>query len=153
MKIKPIHFELKSEFEKKAILNAYEAFLKNCNFDIQIIIQSSQENLSEQILQLEKQKKKEISSHKFFMVNIFDQYIEFIQEKNKEKLSSSKTFYLMIQSHKTIENKQENGILELNEKYLKIKDAFIHCGNDVQEIKDKEEIKNIMDSFFYKKER
>ena len=38
IKVQPINYELKSEFEKKTILNSYKTFLKNCNFDIQIII-------------------------------------------------------------------------------------------------------------------
>mgnify|MGYP003319987460 CR=1 FL=1 len=38
LKINPINYELKSDFEKKVILNSYKAFLKNTNFDIQIIV-------------------------------------------------------------------------------------------------------------------
>ena len=40
MKVKPINYNLKSNFEKEAILNSYKIFLKTCNFDIQIIIQT-----------------------------------------------------------------------------------------------------------------
>ena len=81
------------------------------------------------------------------MVNIFDSYIKFIKDKNKEKLSSSKEFYIVINSKKYPENQEENILLDLKEKYFKIKDSLARCGNSVFEIKDKKEIKNIISSF------
>ena len=49
VKIIPINFELKSNLEKEAILNSYKIFLKTCNFDIQILIQSNKKDLSNHI--------------------------------------------------------------------------------------------------------
>ena len=49
IKIIPINFNLKSNLEKEAILNSYKIFLKTCNFDIQILIQSNKEDLSKHI--------------------------------------------------------------------------------------------------------
>jgi len=148
LKIYPINYELKSDFEKKAILNSYKAFLKNINFDIQIIVKSNIEDISENIKKIEKQKEKEISLNNNFMVNIFDSYINFIKNKNKEKLSSSKKFYIIINSKKFPENQEENILLDLKEKYFKIKDSLSRCGNGVIQIKDKEELNNIIKSFF-----
>lgn len=54
--MEPINYELKSDFEKNAILNSYKAFLKNCNFDVQLIIKSNKEDISENLIQLEQQK-------------------------------------------------------------------------------------------------
>ena len=122
--------------------------MKNCNFDIQIIIKSKQEDISKNIKEIEKKKQREKSLNNNFMVNIFDSYINFIQDKNKEKLSSSKEFYIIIGSEKIPENQEEKIFLELKEKYFKIKDSLIRCGNSVCEIKEKEEIKNIINSFF-----
>lgn len=82
------------------------------------------------------------------MVNIFDSYIKFIKNKNKEKLSSSKKFYIIINSKKIPENNEENIIIDLKEKYFKIKDSLSRCGNSVIEIKDKKETQNIINSFF-----
>ena len=82
------------------------------------------------------------------MVNIFDSYIKFIINKNKEKLSSSKNFYIVINSKKIPENNKENIITDLKEKYFKIKNSLARCGNSVIEIKNQEEIKNIIKSFF-----
>ena len=83
------------------------------------------------------------------MVNIFDSYINFIKNKNKEKLSSLKNFYIIINSKKFPENQEENILLDLNEKYYKIKDSITRCGNSVEEIESKEELKNIIKLFFY----
>lgn len=43
LKISPINFNLKSNLEKESILNSYKIFLKTCNFDIQILIQSNKD--------------------------------------------------------------------------------------------------------------
>lgn len=48
IEIIPINFNLKSELEKEAILNSYKIFLKTCNFDLQILIQSNKEYIFSQ---------------------------------------------------------------------------------------------------------
>ena len=62
LKIIPINFELKSNLEKEAILNSYKIFLKTCNFDIQILIQSNKKDLSNHISKI-KEKNKEEKKH------------------------------------------------------------------------------------------
>ena len=52
IKVFPINYELKSDLEKEAILNSYKLFLKVCDFDIQILIQSRKENLDSHIFQI-----------------------------------------------------------------------------------------------------
>ena len=54
LKVTPINYNLKSDLEKSAILNSYKTFLKTCNFDIQILIQSNKENLNNHIIIIEK---------------------------------------------------------------------------------------------------
>ena len=56
LKIIPINYNLKSDLEKKTILNSYKIFLKTCNFNIQILIQSNKEDLSQHILKIQKKK-------------------------------------------------------------------------------------------------
>lgn len=46
IKINPINFNLKSDLEKEAILNSYKIFLKTCDFNFQILIQSNKVDLS-----------------------------------------------------------------------------------------------------------
>ena len=53
IKIIPINYNLKSDLEKKAILNSYKIFLKTCNFNIQILIQSKKEDLENHILKIQ----------------------------------------------------------------------------------------------------
>ena len=59
LKILPINFNLKSELEKESILNSYKIFLKTCNFNFQILIQSNKENLEKNISDINSQKNKE----------------------------------------------------------------------------------------------
>lgn len=147
IKIIPINYSLKSELEKKSILNSYKVFLKTCNFNIQIIIQSNKEDLSKHIKNINNQIKKEKQKNNN-IVNYSKKYIDFINKKNKEKNSSSKNFYILIDSQNNLENKENLIIQDLNDKYLKIKDNLIRCGNKVEEIKQKEELIKIYFSFF-----
>ena len=147
IKIIPINYSLKSELEKKSILNSYKVFLKTCNFNIQIIIQSNKEDLSKHIKNINNQIKKEKQKNNN-IVNYSEKYIDFINKKNKEKNSSSKNFYILIDSQNNLENKENLIIQDLNDKYLKIKDNLIRCGNKVEEIKQKEELIKIYFSFF-----
>ena len=147
IKIIPINYSLKSELEKKSILNSYKVFLKTFFFIINIIIDINIEDLSIDInyiynlIILEKKKNNNI-------VNYSKKYIDFINKKNKEKNSSSKNFYILIDSQNNLENKENLIIQDLNDKYLKIKDNLIRCGNKVEEIKQKEELIKIYFSFF-----
>ena len=142
LKVNPINFNLKTQIEKESILNSYKIFLKTCNFDIQILIQSKKEDLTNHIEKIKLNSKNENNK---FINNYLNDYINYIKEKNNLNKSASKNFYLIIKN-KT-ENNEENIIQELNEKYFKIKDCLIRCGNVVQEC-NKEEIKNILFSFF-----
>lgn len=67
IEIVPINFNLKSELEKEAILNSYKIFLKTCNFDIQILIQSNKEDLSKHISKINSQKNIEKENIKKFL--------------------------------------------------------------------------------------
>ena len=170
IKIIPINFNLKSQLEKEAILNSYKLFLKTCNFDIQILIQSNKEDLSKHISCV-----KNSNQNKDKNIQIIaNEYINYLNQLNYNKKSSTKNYYLIIKNKKIIEknkisnlNKKnknneinnlekitnyENIILdELNEKYLKIKDTLSRCGNTIIDINNKKEIKNILFSFFYPK--
>lgn len=152
IKIHPINYHLKSELEKEAILSAYRLFLKTCNFDLQIVIQSKKENLLGHITNIEKKiqlEKNEIIKH------MAEEYIEFIQKMNSERNSLSKTFFIIVKEPSNVNQDKEiaeNSIKNnLKEKYLKIKECLARCGNYVEEIITKEEVKNIMNSFFYVK--
>ena len=143
IKIYPINFNLKSNLEKEAILNSYKIFLKTCNFDIQILIQSCKENLTKNIQIIKENLKQE---NKKYLNEIAENYFEFIQNFNSIKNSSSKNFYIIISEEE--KNQNENNIFQsLNEKYFKIKECLFRCGNIVQDINSKKEIKELFNLF------
>ena len=145
LKIIPINFNLKSNLEKEAILSSYKIFLKTCNFDIQILIQSNKENLQNNISNIKNNLEKE---NKKYLNNIAEDYINFINKINSLKTSSTKDFYIIISSPKNIENNEEIIFDELNEKFLKIKECLSRCGNNVINLNNKKEIQEVIFSFF-----
>ena len=147
IKIYPINYNLKSELEKNSILNSYKAFLKTCNFDFQIIIQSNKEDLSKHINKIKKQNEIESGLNNYNIVNLSQNYINFINKKNKQKNSSSKNFYILIKAQNILENSEIVIIQDLKDKFLKIKDCLSRCGNLVEEIKNKKEVEEIFFSF------
>lgn len=148
LKVIPINYNLKSNLEKQAILNAYKIFLKTCNFDIQILIQSSKENLEKNILNIQENVQKKENK---YLEKIAKNYIEYINEINSNKKSSSKNFYIIIS--KEISKEQEyNESFEiikndLKERFFKIKECLSRCGNSVFEITKKEQILKVLNSF------
>lgn len=151
IKIMPINFNLKTDFEKQQILNSYKVFLKTCNFDIQILIQSKKEDLSQNIKEIQGTLKKENKNIK----KIGEDYINYIKKVNRENESSSKNFFILIKKSNAnlkIENKEEIIFQELNENYFKIKDSLARCGNNVININNKIEVEEILKSFLNKRE-
>lgn len=148
LKVSPINYNLKSDLEKQAILNSYKVFLKTCNFDIQILIQSSKENLEKNISNIQKNVKKK---ENLYLAKLAEDYIEYINQINISKKSSSKNFYLIV-SKENIKEQEYNESFEiikndLKEKYFKIKECLSRCGNSVFEINSKEEARKVINSF------
>ena len=146
VEIKPINYNLKSDLEKEAILNSYKTFLKTCNFDIQIIVQSNKEDLSKNISKIHES----LKSEKENILEISNNYIEYIKKLNQKKESSKKRFFILLKNSnkKNQINYNENNIInDLNEKFFKIKECLIRCGNDVINIDNKEETIIILESF------
>ena len=150
IKVIPINFNLKSNLEKEAILNSYKLFLKTCNFDIQILIQSKKEDLSKNISKIKENIKKENDEK---ISEISENYINFIKDLNKTRKSSSKNFFILIKySPKNSDNIDIEIInQELNEKVYKIKECLARCGNYIIPINNIEEIKKIYISYFNKR--
>ena len=148
LKIIPINYNLKSDLEKQAILNSYKIFLKTCNFDIQILIQSSKENLEKNILNIQKNIQKKENK---YLKKLSEDYIEYINKINSNKKSSSKNFYIVISKKISKENNYNESFEiiknDLKEKYFKIKECLSRCGNQVFEINSKEEVLKILNSF------
>ena len=139
--------------EKEAILNSYKLFLKTCDFNIQILIQSKKENLSKHFSNLKELSQKEENKK---VKEITEKYIEFIKNKNEENKSSSKNFYIVVSYNfeNQIKEQEEQAFAEniainyLNECYFKIKDSLSRCGNIVYNVSSKKECEAILLSFF-----
>ena len=149
IKVSPINFNLKSNLEKESILNSYKIFLKTCKFNIQILIQSNKEDLTSHISNIENTNKKENEKIKIIKNN----YINYIQEINKKRKSSSKNFYIILKEFpenkkEKINEENEKFIFDkLNENYFKIKECLSRCGNFVFDISKKQETEKILYSF------
>ena len=132
LKVEPINFFLRSEMEKEVILNSYKNIFKSINFDIQIIIQSTKEDLSSNI--------NYIKSKEIFNKKLINQYIEYIESLNQIKKSNNKNFYLIVK-----EAFEQNLI---NEKISKIQDLLERCGNRSYVVNSKEEVIKIIETFY-----
>ena len=147
LKIIPINFNLKSNFEKEAILNSYKLFLKTCNFNFQILIQSNKQSLKKYIKIL----KENINIENNKIKNIINKYCNELEEINNNNETSSKIFFIIL---KQDFDKRENNIAveELENNYFKIKECLSRCGNLVYKISDKDELKKVLKNF-YRKEK
>ena len=146
IKVFPINYDLKSNLEKEAILNSYKVFLKTCDFDIQIIVQSKKENLSKHISNIQKSLSDEKNPK---ILEISEKYINYIRNKNEEKKSASKNFYIIIKSElNNLQNEEEFAKSNLNDNYFKIKESLSKVGNRIKEIQDKGEIQEVLLSFY-----
>ena len=150
LKINSINYDLKSNLEKESILNSYKNFLKTCDFDIQILIQSKKEDISKIISQI-----KNLNEKNQKIQEIKEKYIKYITQVNSEKNSSSKNFYIIIRKKVNISNtkpeelaNEESKAYEyLNECYFKVKETLTRCGKMVNEVSSKQDILDIFNSF------
>ena len=137
LQVTPINYTLKSDLEKEAILNSYINLFKSTSLNLQILIQSRKEDLSKNIKLLQKTNSYE---------ELKEKYIQYIQYLNKNKKSSSKNFYLIIQENTSIREEKVK-IEKLQNEYIKVKDLLSRCGNIVSEYTEEKEIVSIFYSF------
>lgn len=139
LKVKPVNYNLKSNLEKEAILNSYKLFLKTCDFDIQIIVKSQKQDLNNHISKIINNKNKESK----VLQEISDKYLQEIEEIKSISKSDSKQFFILIKQSQQ-NNKEEICVDQLNEKYLKIKEGLLRCGNIVTNVNSQDEAINIL---------
>ena len=123
IKVNPINYNLKSDLEKEAILNSYKTLFKGLKFDLQILIQSKKEDLTENIKTLN-----ESNLHE----EIKQKYIKYIQQLNQRTKSSRKNFYLILKESSS-EKEEKLKIEQLKNNYMKLKDSLSRCGNIISE--------------------
>ena len=143
LKVEPINYNLKSELEKEAILNSYKSFIKSCNFNLQILIQSKKEDLTKNI---------DLLNQNNLYPEIKEKYIEYINYLNQNQKSSNKNFFIIIsQSAEDISNLESVTIQNLQENYFKVKELLARCGNIVSEYTKENQIRDVLFSFFNSK--
>ena len=144
LKVNPINYNLKSDLEKESILNSYKIFLKTCNFNIQILIQSSKEDLTHHIKNIKNNISKNRNKN---LEKIANDYIQYIQKINLTRKSSSKDFYIILsgQINKKMDIFESEEIIknDLKEKYFKVKECLIRSGNLVSELSTSKEIEKL----------
>lgn len=148
LKVYPINYNLKSSLEKEAILNSYRLFLKTCNFDIQILIQSKKEDLT---YHLKKISNLIIENERMNMYK--KSYIEYLRKVSLENKSSNKEFYIVLKqdiegediSFKNSLQIAENKIFE---NFMKIKDTLSRTGVIIKQIDSEEEVLNLLKEMY-----
>lgn len=126
LKVNPINYNLKSELEKEAIMLNYKKLFNGINFKFQILIKSKKQNIDKQLKELKKSTEN---------IELRNNYINYIKDKNDNKKSSSKQFFIVIEE----DDKDENiSILKLQEKYLKLKELLDRNENNIRELKREE---------------
>ena len=129
VEVLPINFELKSNFEKETIIYQYRTFLKTCNFNMQILIQSRKNELDshiENILMIMKREESET------LRELAKEYIKSIKEKTI-KTTITRRFFVVYNAEINGNKKlpREIAIDDLKEKTVKIKRTLEKCGNEV----------------------
>lgn len=127
-KIEPTNFKLKTVLEQEAILEGYKLFLKRCNFNMQLIVQTQKRDLSKYIVALKEKTKENESIYE--MVN---DHISFLKELVASKDIVSKNFYILV----------ETSNLSEEDVFLKIAETLKSCDNEVEKCTS-EEVINII---------
>ena len=120
------------------------SFSETFNFNIQIIIKSQKQDLSNHIIKIINSQKKESQIIK----NISNKYLENIEKIKLISKSDSKQFFIIINQPQE-NNKEEICIDQLNEKYLKIKEGLLRCGNIVTNVNNEKETKEIIRNYIF----
>ena len=139
LRVEPINYNLKSELEKEAILNSYKSFIKSCNFNLQILIQSKKEDLTKNI---------DLLNQNNLYPEIKEKYIEYINSLNQNQKSSNKNFFIIIsQTADDLTTLESVTIQNLQENYFKVKELLARCGNIVSEYTKENQIREVLFSF------
>lgn len=128
IKVEPANFKLKTYLEQKSILEGYKLFLKRCNFNMQILIQTQKKDLDDYIKNV-----KEAALKDFDLREMINDYIQFLKEISARKEIITKSFYILIETT----NSNEDDIISKISESLKI------CDNEVKRCDSVEVVKVI----------
>lgn len=132
LKVEPINFRLKSVSERNAVLESYKYFLKSCNFNFQIFIQTEKTDVKKHIEEIKKCIDCEPK-----LEELANDYINLVREISEIRGSISRKFYIVL-------NSKIND--ECNNTY-KIIDGLKATGNIVTLCETKEIIRIIQECY------
>lgn len=144
IKVEPIYFNLKTDFEQLAILNSYKTFLESINFNLQILIKTQKINIKSNISELELNLENEESED---VRTLIVSHLQFLNEQQLIKQASKKEFYIIVS--KPLEEQEE--LFDIQKYFYqeigKIKELLSHLGNSIQAVSN-DELKEILFSIF-----
>ncbi|MDD5979582.1 MAG: hypothetical protein PUC23_00535, partial [bacterium] len=105
LEVKPINFKLLSENEQYAILEGYKNFFKQCNFEMQIVIQAFKTDINKHLNDIEK-----YSYGNSDLSSILMNYTELIKNIINDKKSITRRFFIILNVDSNINDKVEKVI-------------------------------------------
>lgn len=133
LEVKPINFSLKSDGEQISILESYKRFLKQCNFEMQIIVQAFKSDVESHVRSIET-----YSYGNATLEAISKNYINLINSIIENKRSITRRFFIILKVDKNI-----------SENIEKIISGLSSCGNEVVVCESKQ-IKEVLKNYFCK---
>ena len=125
-------------------VQVYKLIMKNSIEEKIQKLQEQKQDLSNHIIKIINSQKKESQIIK----NISNKYLENIEKIKLISKSDSKQFFIIINQPQE-NNKEEICIDQLNEKYLKIKEGLLRCGNIVTNVNNEKETKEIIRNYIF----
>lgn len=92
IEIMPINFLLKSLKEQEIILDSYKSFLKQCNFDMQIFVQTTNVDMKEHLIEIDK-----CINYENDIYEMANAYKKLICEFSSVQKSMTRRFFVVIQ--------------------------------------------------------
>lgn len=162
IEVMPVNFKLKSIQEQRAILLEYKSFLKACQFDMQIVVQSKRADTSSHTNRIKQFYSRE---NNIKVKEMMMDYINLVQNMSLRRKSISRRFFTVITykppADTALKNvKYEDIVQDLHDKALKVKEYLGKCGNTVVEYEEHSlegtpmednEIANILYTYFNKR--
>lgn len=115
LEVKTINFSLKSDMEQSIILESYRKFLKQCDFDMQIVATSFKVDVSNHIKSVEK-----YSFGNSKLENMKNSYLSLLDRIVENKNCIERKFFVILKVDKNI-----------NENINKVISGLNECGNEV----------------------
>ncbi len=124
IEVEPVNFLLKSEREQDTIIRAYKSFLKQCDFDMQLFVQTINVDMHEHVEEVKK-----CIEYEPELSEMAEDYIMFIEDVSGIRRSVAKKFFIVIEAKNEIHVER-------------VIQSIKQCGNDAR-LCSKEECLNV----------